>query len=350
MLNLSRGLIQIYVFSAVLLPAVVQAQFLYTSNPDGSANITGYLGLPPNALVIPDTIDNLPVTSIGTGAFNSKIVTSLVTGNNLITIGTSAFRQCNFLTNVTVGTNLVNIGTNAFGQCGGLASLTVPGGVNFPNSVTNIGPYAFMGTALTNFITGNNLAFLEEGAFNSCPLLTSATIGNGLTSIGNGAFSGCQALTNATFGSGVTNVGDSAFFESTYLKSVYFKGNAPSTGLYVFQGANLAKVYYSPGTTGWGPTLGGALIYGGAPTIFWNPQAQTGDGIFGVHNNQFGFNITGSSNLVIVVEANTNPASPAWIPVGTNTLNTFVGTNGTSYFSDPQWTNYPSRFYRFRSP
>ncbi len=67
-------------------------------------------------------------------------------------------------------------------------------------------------------------------------------------------------------------------------------------------------------------------------------------------NDQFGFNITGSSNLVIVVEACTNLANPVWLPVSTNTLNTYVGTNGTSYFSDPQWTNNPAGFYRFRSP
>ena len=58
----------------------------------------------------------------------------------------------------------------------------------------------------------------------------------------------------------------------------------------------------------------------------------------------------GSSNLVIVVEACTNLANPGWTPIGTNTLNTFIGTNGTSYFSDPDWTNYPGRFYRLRSP
>ena len=29
----------------------------------------------------------------------------------------------------------------------------------------------------------------------------------------------------------------------------------------------------------------------------------------------------------------------------TNTL-----TGGTAYFGDPQWTNYPGRFYRLRSP
>jgi hypothetical protein len=82
----------------------------------------------------------------------------------------------------------------------------------------------------------------------------------------------------------------------------------------------------------------------------WNPLAQTSSTSFGVLTNQFGFNITGSSNLVIVVEACTNLANSSWTPVGTNTLNTFIGTNGTSYFSDPQWTNNPGRFYRLRSP
>jgi len=68
------------------------------------------------------------------------------------------------------------------------------------------------------------------------------------------------------------------------------------------------------------------------------PQAQTGDTSFGVRTNQFGFNITGSSNLVIVVEACTNFVNPVWSVLSTNTLNTFVGTNGISYFSDAEWT------------
>ena len=72
--------------------------------------------------------------------------------------------------------------------------------------------------------------------------------------------------------------------------------------------------------------------------------------MFGVQMDRFGFNITGSSNLVLVVEACTNLTSPVWTQLSTNTLNTFVGTNGTSYFSDPQWTNSARRFYRLRSP
>jgi hypothetical protein len=130
------------------------------------------------------------------------------------------------------------------------------------------------------------------------------------------------------------------------LGSVCFQGNAPtpSNDTSVFNSDFHAIAYYLPGTTGWGAT------FDGIPAMLWNPQAQTGDGFFGVQNNQFGFNITGSSNLVIVVQACTNLANPVWSPVSTNTLNIYVGTNGTSYFSDPQWTNYPGRFYRFRSP
>jgi hypothetical protein len=97
-------------------------------------------------------------------------------------------------------------------------------------------------------------------------------------------------------------------------------------------------VYYLPQTIGWGTTLGGR------PTALWQPQVQTSDASFGVQTNQFGFNVNWASGLTVVVEASTNLASPVWSPVGTNAI---VG--GSSYFSDPQWTNYPKRFYRVRS-
>ena len=70
-------------------------------------------------------------------------------------------------------------------------------------------------------------------------------------------------------------------------------------------------------------------------------QMQIRSGSPGVRTNQFGFDITGTSNIVVVVEANTNLTNPTWSPLRTNTL-----TDGSSYFSDPQWTNHPSRFYR----
>jgi hypothetical protein len=61
--------------------------------------------------------------------------------------------------------------------------------------------------------------------------------------------------------------------------------------------------------------------------------------------NPFSFNINWANGQTVVVEACTNLANPVWQPVQTNTLEI-----GTASFSDPQWTNYPNRFYRLRSP
>jgi hypothetical protein len=77
----------------------------------------------------------------------------------------------------------------------------------------------------------------------------------------------------------------------------------------------------------------------------WNPSIQTSDTSFGLRTNQFGFTITGTANIPIVVEANTELAMASWTPLQTCTL-----TNGSIYFSDPAWTNYPARFYRLRWP
>ena len=142
-----------------------------------------------------------------------------------------------------------------------------------------------------------------------------------------------------TIPNSVTNIGNDAFESCTSLNGVYFKGNALSVGSPAFFYDTNTTIYYLPGTTGWGAVLGSR------PTVLWNPQVQTGDATFGVRTNRFGFNIAGASNLVIVVEACSNLANPIWSPVRTNTL-----TGGSSYFSDPQWTNYPDRFYRLRSP
>ena len=74
-------------------------------------------------------------------------------------------------------------------------------------------------------------------------------------------------------------------------------------------------------------------------------QVLPGISNFSVQSNKVSFNIYGDTNVVVIVEACTNLSNPDWQPVQTNTL-----TSGTSYFSDQQWTNYPGRFYRLRSP
>jgi len=94
-----------------------------------------------------------------------------------------------------------------------------------------------------------------------------------------------------------------------------------------------------PGATGWGTSLGGR------PAVLWNPQMQSLSATIGIETNHFGFTITGSNNIPIAVVTCANLESASWSALQTCTL-----TNGSILFSDPEWTNYPARLYRIRSP
>jgi hypothetical protein len=111
-------------------------------------------------------------------------------------------------------------------------------------------------------------------------------------------------------------------------------------GASVFDGASVT-VYFLPETTGWANFAQLTAV----PVVLWNPQVQTGDGSFGLKNNQFGFDITGTTNIPIVVETATDLTQQTWTPLFTG-----IVSNGLIYFSDPQWPDYPDRFYRIRSP
>jgi hypothetical protein len=122
------------------------------------------------------------------------------------------------------------------------------------------------------------------------------------------------------------------------LNGIFFNSNAPSfAGSDIFYHAPNVVAYYLPGTSGWDTT------FADRPTTLWLPAIKNSDGSFGMQTNQFGFNILWAIGRTVVVEACTNLLNPGWQPVQTNAL-----TTESVYFSDHQWTNCPSRFYRLR--
>ena len=322
------------------LPIVVQAQFNFVTN-NGTITIIKYTGSG-GVVTIPSTINGLPVASIGDYAFlYCSSLTRVAIPNSVTSIGYEAFDDCTRLTNVTIPNNVTNIGDYAFAGCTSLTSITI--GAN----VTSIGDMAFFYcSSLTRVTIPNSVTGIGEYAFFSCGSLTNVTIGNSVTSIGYETFYYCRSLTSVTIPNSVTSIGDQVFYNCTNLTGVYFQGNAPNIGLEVFaHGENLAvnvTVYYLPGTMGWGSTFGGRPT---APWLLPYPLILNNGPGFGVQTNGFSFIISWATNLSVVVEACTNLANPVWSPVGTNTL-----TGGSSYFSDPGWTNYPVRCYRLRSP
>ena len=309
------------------------------------------------------------LTSIGEYAFaGCSSLRSLTIPNGVTSIGAYAFNTCYQLASLAFPAGVTNIGTKALCFCGNLSEITVdaanpvyssvdgvlfdksrttllqcPGGKSgcytIPEGVTNLGSTAFnYCTNLTGVVIPTSITSIPYQAFYECISLASVTIPDSVNTIANLSFAQCSSLTSLVIPASVTNIMAYAFSYCTNLSAVWFKGDQPRPDTTLFY-HDPTTVYYLPGTANWGSK------FGGAPTVLWNPRAKTDDDSFGVRTNQFGFTIAGSSNLVIVVEACTNLSNPAWCPVSTNTL-----TGGACYFSDPDWTNYRARLYRFRSP
>ena len=315
-------------------------------------------------ITLPDNIISIPMS-----AFSQSGLTSIAFPSNVTSIGAYAFDGCP-LTNITISSRITNVGAGAFAACTNLTAITVdeqnpvyrsvngvlfdkaqttlvqyPAGLGgsyaIPGTVGNIGEASFGGCVNLNLTIPNSVTNIEAYAFEES-FLTNIDIPGSITTIGEYAFQHCLGLAKMTIPASVTTMALSAF-EADGI-SLYFMGNAPVfsfTGFLIFLPSSS---YYLPGSTGWGLSTNNPFAFS---ATLWNPQIQTGDGSFGVRNGQFGFNIIAPQIYSLVVETCTNLTNPLWTPLATVILPT---SNGPYYFSDPQWTNNPSRYYRLGLP
>ncbi len=300
--------------------------------------------------VIPNT-----VTNIGQDAFSfCPRLANVTIPSSVSSIGVEAFDNCPSLTSVLIPSSVSSIGLAAFTFCTGCTNFSVVssnsyyasvGGVLFNKATTTLIQYPSGRTSL-NYAIPNSVTNIGDWAFGAAALM-SVTLPNQVYSIGDDAFYGSMLTGSLTIPNSVSNIGANAFTVCSGLTNVAFQGNAPTvdgqlgtTDSSIFAGDS-GTVNYNQGTSGWGMTFGGwptAALVSAQPVIL-----ETGSS-FGIRSNRFSFTISWATNASVIIEACTNLYKSTWTPLATNAL-----SGGILNFSDSKWTNYSRRYYRIQS-
>lgn len=120
----------------------------------------------PETLVIPSTIDGIPVVKLGDEAFKGCDTLQSVSFEGAMEIGKSAFAVCGNLQKADL-TALTMIGEGMFSSCGMLTEISMP----------------------------EEVTFFGESAFAYCASLEVLELPEGVTTITNAMLQGCKALT-----------------------------------------------------------------------------------------------------------------------------------------------------------
>ena len=215
---------------------------------DGITTVPEYLffkctGL--SEITIPDT-----VTNIGKSAFQECSNLKAIELSQYVTyIGGYAFGYCNSLKSVLIPASLTSVGNTTsnfdklyipsggpFAYCSSLENAQlddgmkkIPGNlfynctcltkITIPNTVTEIGEYAFTNTNLMSVVIPDSVTILERSAFSNTKL-ESIRVPDTVTGMGDHVFSGCTELKDVTLPNIRQNIVSGMFAGCTSLEKI----------------------------------------------------------------------------------------------------------------------------------
>jgi len=140
-------------------------------------------------------------TKLGNGAptfYNSNLIEATIP-DSVTTIASNAFNSCYALASINIPSSVTSIGSYAFLNCTSLTSVSIDSNAIVSSAYTySTNIRNTFGSQVTEYVIGNSVTSIGDGAFVGCNALTSVAIGSGVTSIGGGAFSNCSGLTSIT--------------------------------------------------------------------------------------------------------------------------------------------------------
>ena len=249
-----------------------QIKFRVVTKPNGERYCV-VLGLNDPSLTdikIPSTYQGVPVTSIGSWAFQSTNIQLIKIPESVTTIGKEAFEYCHSLSSVSLPEGLTELSSSIFSYCTNLKNITLPSAlkkigelafnhsglttIKIPDGVTTIENGAFSGcSSLTSIEIPESVTVINFIAFSDCTSLTSISLPKTLVSIRGEAFSGCSSLENIVIPASVTSISSDAF-KNTYCNFYLEASSIPSGWESDWNNGSLGSViYYSetPNTDGY---------------------------------------------------------------------------------------------------
>jgi hypothetical protein len=256
-------------------PAIDVSYLSYTT-VSGTIRILGFItGQSREHLIIPETINQMPVTEIANQAFQGNlIIKTVVLPSSLTHIGNEAFALAENLVSVRIdGISAIRyVGNQAFSECKKLTSaqlVTSPELIKFspqsqvisladeeetvifgelvfykcnslvifvvPEGTKRIPQGMFTDCeSLQVIMIPDSVVAIEDFAFAGCQGLLEIQLSSALMSIGAHAFSGCTSLATISFPSSLVSIGDMAFHQCYRLKVVVIPINVISMGMDVF--------------------------------------------------------------------------------------------------------------------
>lgn len=175
----------------------------YSLNADReSYTVTGATTEVVNELILPSEYNGLPVTAIGTLAFNGYTnLTSVTIPDSVTSIGVLAFQDCTSLATITIPDSVTTIKNNAF-----LNTAYYKDENNWEDRVLYIGKHFIRAerTLSGNYTVKDGTKTIADEAFFGCNKLTDVTIPGSVTDIGKEMFVGCDVLKTITVENGNT--------------------------------------------------------------------------------------------------------------------------------------------------
>ena len=144
-------------------------------------------------VLVPETIEDIPVTTICASAFSWKDkITEVILPDTVTTIENGAFYNCSSLKVVIIPDSVKYIGDSAFQNCASLEYVIIGDGLE------TLGDLAFKGCSSLKYLDlGSSVKEIGSGAFFNCPRLKNVVIPDSVEKINS------QALGLVQDGNGV---------------------------------------------------------------------------------------------------------------------------------------------------